>query len=76
MGETDAAPNIEVKNTPKITVGPPVARKPNGDLHMSDMPRDGKFYQNVIYRDGDDHFMVDAQGNRKSVDEMFNKKGK
>lgn len=59
-----------------ITVGPPLGRQKDGSLYMLDMPTDGKFYQNVIYRDGDDRFMVDAQGNRKSVDDIFNKKGK
>lgn len=63
------------KSTPsvKISVGPPLARKPDGSLYMSDIPKDGKFYQNVIYRDGSDRFMVDAQGERIDVDKEFAK---
>lgn len=38
-------PMHETNTQKSITVGPPVARKPNGDFHMSDISSDGKFYQ-------------------------------
>jgi hypothetical protein len=80
MGEDaqGSTPSVikDVKPTPTITVGPPLGRQKDGSLYMLDMPADGKFYQNVIYRDGDDRFMIDAKGNRMSVDDIFNKKGK
>ncbi|MDO8311502.1 MAG: hypothetical protein Q7T25_06155 [Sideroxyarcus sp.] len=58
---------VNAPSSPKITVGPALARKTDGDRHISDIPKDGKFYQNVIYRDGDDRFMVNAQGGREII---------
>lgn len=80
MGEDaqGSTPSVikDVKPSPTVIVGPPLGVQKNGDPYVLDIPTDGKFYQNVIYRDGYDRFMVDAQGNRISVDDIFNKKGK
>lgn len=46
----------------------PMPKLPNGEWRVANLPRDGVFYQGVIYRDGDDRFMLDAQGNRQSME--------
>lgn len=80
MGEDaqGSTPSVikDVKPSPTVIVGPPLGVQKNGDPYVLDIPADGIFYQDVIYRDGYYRFMVDAQGNRISVDDIFNKKGK
>ena len=76
---TGLMPQSKLDESPvnKITVSKvPAPLLPNGDKHIVNIPKDGKFYQNVIYRDGADRFEVDADGNRKEVGASVHKNDK